>query len=117
MKTINKKKLLIAGISVVIVTAIALIFASRSTCLKYNDWWIVGNSIENVRDRYGEFTRGMYGNYNCDGDFGDDGGIVGYFIYVDNAMVMPSHQPQYYWIKYNSDNIVEEVFVDTVPGG
>lgn len=117
MKLINKKKLLIASITIVIFTAVALFFASHSSSIKYNDWWIVGNSIENVRDKYGEFDRGMYGNYNRNGDFGDDGGTVGYYLYDDNSMVMPSHQPQYYWIEYDSNNIVQEVFVDTLPGG
>lgn len=110
-------KIIIATAITAIISAVALFVASHSTYYKYNDWWIVENSIENVRSKYGEFDRGRYGNYNCDGNFGTKGGTVGYFLYEDNSMVMPSHLPYYYWVQYNSDGIVEKVFVDTLPGG
>ena len=36
-----------------LVIAAALFTASHSICYKYNDWWIKGNSIENVKEKYG----------------------------------------------------------------
>ena len=116
MKFLTKHKKPVKIIFVLAIILFIVLFAtSHSTSLKYNDWWIVGNSIQNVEQRYGKFDRTYYGVY--DGTFNENGDIVGYYLYEDNSPIMPSHNPMYYWIKYNSDGIVEKVYVDTVPGG
>lgn len=107
------KKSFFAISIIVIILAIILFCFSHSTYYKYNDWWIIGNSIENVKTRYGEFEHVL----GVEGSFDKKGGTVGYFIYEDNSLVMPSYLPYYYWIQYNSYGIVENVFVQTLPGG
>lgn len=116
MKNIkNRKKIIIIVILFIFIISISLFFHSHRTYWKYNDNWIIGNSIENIQERYGTFTRNMGSSF--DGSFSNSGGIVGYYIYTDNSMVMPDHLPYYYWIKYNSEHIVEKVWVATLPGG
>lgn len=96
---------------VILISALVLFFASHSTYIKYNDWWIVGNSVENVRERYGEFDLGKYN---------ENGGTFGYFAYEDDGrhnLLDPSYLDMYYYIKYNSDGIVENVYMASQPGG
>ena len=38
----------------------------------YNDWFVVGSSVESVREKYGDFSRMKYGAFN--GDYGENGG-------------------------------------------
>lgn len=39
---------------------------------KYNDWWIIGNSIENVKTRYCEFEQVL----GFEGSFDKKGGTL-----------------------------------------
>jgi len=81
----------------------------------YNDWWVVGSSIENVREKYGDFSRNKYGSF--DGSYGENGGTVGYYIGTDESFLDPTHSPMYYWMHYNSEKIVTKVYIETLPGG
>ena len=81
----------------------------------YNDRWIVGNFIENVREKYGDFSRNKCGAF--DGSYGENGGTVGYYIGTDENFLDPTHSPMYYWMHYDSDKIVTKVYIETLPGG
>ena len=130
VKTALSKKhriLIISSVLLIISVLTALLVSSHSTMISelpfiksapsmklYNDWWIIGNSVENVREKYGDFSRNKYGAF--DGSYGE-GGTVGYYIGTDENFLDPTHSPMYYWIDYNSDRIVTEVYIQTLPGG
>ena len=75
----------------------------------YNDWWVVGNSIENVREKYGDFSRMKYGAFN--GDYGENGGTVGYYIGKEANFLDPTGAPMYYWIHWCYQRTALDKFV------
>ncbi len=128
-KSISSKKRWILIISIFVSLIISTLFVlSHSTIISkvffvspspdikmYNDWWIVGNSIEHVREKYGDFDRELYGAFN--GNYGNHGGTVGYYIGTDENFLDPTHSKMYYWISYDSEKIITEVYINTLPGG
>ncbi|MDE6251387.1 MAG: hypothetical protein K2M78_01935 [Lachnospiraceae bacterium] len=100
----TKKLIVIILILVILQIVILIVYFSHSTYWKYNDWWIVGNDIDNVEKRYGEF------------DF-DYGNRKAYYIGKDDAMIMPSHSPQYYWMELDDNGIVTQVYIAGPIGG
>ena len=91
-------------ISIIISTVcITLFILSHKTYYKYNDWAILGNSIDKVREKYGEFDYGKIKNGKS--------GVVGYYIYTDNSPVMPDYLPRYYYIHYDINGTVDRVYV------
>ena len=103
------KKIIIIMINVFLMINLLIFDYSHKTYFKYNDWVILGSQIDNVREKYGEFDRGniKYG----------ESGKVAYYIYTDNSPIMPDHLPRYYFICYDKDGIVYEVYVSGPPGG
>lgn len=77
---------------------------SHSTYYKYNNWLIIGSSYNEVEKIYGEFDM-EYSNKK------------GYYIGYDNSAIMPSHQTQYYWMEYDENGIITNVYIGTRPGG
>lgn len=104
----RKRQTTVLAVSLIVFGILVLFWASHSTFFKYNDWWIVGNNIENVRARYGNFDRESSGN---------NGGTVGYYIGEDNNWLDPTYADLYYWIEYDAEGTVDEVYVRTLPGG
>ena len=130
MALLRKHRIWIVSTAVLLVISVlaALVVSSHYTMISellfirsapdrkvYNDWWVVGNSIENVREKYGDFSRMKYGAFN--GDYGENGGTVGYYIGKEANFLDPTGAPMYYWMHYNSDRIVTEVYIQTLPGG
>ena len=104
---INKKlSIFIIGIGSFLLLVICLILfcLSHATCFRFNDWWIKGRHISEVVARYGEPEK----------DFGNK---KGYYISEGNTLIMPDHQPQYYWVICDDNGIVYDMFVAGSPGG
>lgn len=100
--TINK---IIGIICVLVITIILILFyLSHSTCIRYNDWWIIGKNISEVEEKYGKIDKNL-------------GSKKGYYISEDNSWIMPNHQPNYYWMVCDENGIVYDVFVAGSPGG
>lgn len=99
-----KKLTLIIPIIIVFIIAMGLFCFSHSTCWKYNDWWIVGNDIDSVKKKYGEFDINL--KYR-----------KAYYIGKDNSIVMPSRLEQYYWIEIDDNGMVTNVYKGGPIGG
>ena len=103
----NKKlPVLIIGIGSFLILLICLILfcLSHATSYRYNDWWIKGRHISEVVVRYGEPDKNL-------------GRKKGYYISEGNTLIMSDHQPQYYWMVCDDNDIVCDVFVSGSPGG
>ncbi len=107
MGNFKKKKCIIILISLlIIVTFCTLFFLSHKTNLKYNDWWIIGKSIEEIEDRYGEFDT----NYPTVK-------LVGYCISTENSNSTLQVDPKFYMIEYDENYIAVKVFIAGPVGG
>ena len=100
----TKKKALLFFAAALILICAVLFFISHRTALRFNDWTVLGSSADEVKAKYGSFDR-------------EYGSTKGYYIGDDDSPVMPSHQPQYYWIKFDKNGTAKEVYVQTLPGG
>jgi len=101
----NRKKVILASI-ICFALILGWFFSTHSTYYKYNDKWIIGLHIEEVEKRYGKF------------DDKDEGlRMVGYYIYTDDGLIMPSHLKMYYWMEYDEKGIVIKVAVEGPRGG
>ena len=111
--TVKKKKLSKIAVpfilSVVLLGGTLLFVASHPTYYKYNDWTVLGQDIHWIQERYGDFD---YGEIR-EGQRGE----VGYYIYTDNGPIMPDHLPHYYWIWYDEQGVVYEVYDGCAKGG
>ena len=97
------------GINAVLLTATVLYSLSHSTYCKYNDWSVLQSSIYTVEDKYGKFDLGKVTD--------NQKGCVAYYIYTDNGPVMPDHLKHYYYIEYDENGIVYNVYDACQPGG
>ncbi|MBQ5563231.1 MAG: hypothetical protein IIT39_07585 [Clostridia bacterium] len=86
-----------------------LFLCSHQHYYKYNDWFIMGNDIKTVVQKYGDFDVGAVNEGNK--------GKVGYYIYTDNGPIMPDHLPHYYYIHYDENGIVYQIEEGCAPGG
>lgn len=101
---LSKSKCIIFIAVVIICIAITFILASHSTYYKYNDWWIIGKTYDQVEERYGEFEITF-------------GTCRGYYIGDDDGSIMPTYQPLYYWMEIDENGIIIKVYVATRYGG
>lgn len=99
-----KKRIIIIPIIAFLLIGITLFLLSHQTYYKYNDWWVIGKSMAEIEERYGEFDIEL-------------GSRKGYFIYTDNSWVMPDHLDHYYYIKFDENGIATEVSDGVQPGG
>lgn len=99
-----KKKAICIVLSLLLLSSCIVFFLSHKTYYKYNDWWIIGRSYDEVVKRYGEF----------DCEYGSE---KGYYIKKDNSIIMPSHQDYYYWMIFDENGIITEVYIAAKPGG
>ncbi len=51
----KRKKFIYIVIFLLLLSSCVVFFMSHETCLKYNDWWIIGRSYDEIVKRYGEF--------------------------------------------------------------
>lgn len=103
------KKTIILLIIIVFTVCITVFILSHKTYYKYNDWAVLGNSIDKVREKYGKFDFGK-------SEIGKPG-VVGYYIYTDNSPIMPDHLPRYYYMDYNENGTVVKIYVSAALGG
>lgn len=97
------------GINIVLLSATILYSTSHSTYYKYNDWAILQSNIYAVEEKYGEFDLGKAND--------NQKGSVAYYIYTDNGPIMPDHLKHYYYIEYDENGIVYNVYNACQPGG
>ena len=107
---------LMAGISAAI-AAVVLIFVFVAANydryyfdlndFDYDDEWIVGNTLENVRERYGEFDTAWTNPYQR----------VGYHLGAGRPADMDGVFPFYYCMDYNSDEVITKAYVSYDPRG
>ena len=83
---------------------VLLFVCSHPTYYKYNDWWVQGRTLSQVEARYGPFDIRR-------------NGVLGYYIYTDNGPIMPDHLPHYYYLEYDDNGIVRNVYEGVAPGG
>ncbi|MDE6730075.1 MAG: hypothetical protein K2J71_04790 [Oscillospiraceae bacterium] len=102
--SISYRKLFILSVAAIIVLLMILFKLSHSISIRYNDWWIIGNTVEAVESRYGQFDKNI-------------GNKRGYYISSGNSWVMPDHLSWYYWMKVDENGIITEVYIDSSPGG
>lgn len=100
------KKFLILSISAIMLTAVVLFISSHSTHIKYNDWWIVGNSIDNIKKRYGEFD---FSNFR---QGYRNGASCGYYVGNDRYALICDNAEYYYIMYYDSNGVVTDVKFD-----
>jgi len=109
-KHISLKMPVIFHLVSVVLLGCAVIFAvSHGTYYKYNDWYILGNDINKVVERYGKFDKGSVEI--------DRSGSIRYYIYEDNGPIMPNYLDYYYCIDYDENGIVYKVEVRASEGG
>lgn len=72
-KKLNQRIVICFLLSIGMLGVVIVFGCSHSTYYKYNDWFILGNSISAVEKRYGKF------------DLDNKKGEVGYYIYTDNG--------------------------------
>lgn len=106
----SKKRIIIAvAVNVILLITTILYEASHGTYYKYNDWAMVQSNIYEIEQQYGAF------------DFGEikknQKGRVAYYTYTDNGPIMPDHQKHYYYLEYDEQGIVYEVYDGLWPGG
>ena len=109
-KHISLKKPVIFHLVSVVLLGCAVLFAvSHGTYYKYNDWYILGNDINKVVEKYGKFDKGSIKNGSS--------GSIRYYIYEDNGPIMPDYLSYYYCIDYDENGIVYKVELRASEGG
>lgn len=99
-----KKTLVIIIAVIAVLSAVISYFCFHPTFYKYNDAWIIGRSIDEVEERYGEF--------DLDWDY-----RKGYYIYNDDRGFLPDGLDHYYYMEYDENGIVYEVYDSCQMGG
>lgn len=113
-----------------------LFIGSHSTYFTFNDWAIKGSSASEVVKKYGEpdiwrsdktgfVINVKFQNGEAEKKEPSDlwqfeegkSGKLGYYIYTDKGHVMSDGLPHYYYVKYNEQGIVTEVYDGAHPGG
>lgn len=108
-KQSNKGIIIGMILDIVLILTIILYNFSHSTYYKYNDWVILQSNIYIVKQKYGEFDLGEIRD--------NEKGRVAYYIYTDNAPIMPNYLRHYYYIEYDEKGSVYNVYVAGPPGG
>lgn len=103
-KSYKRRNIFVISI-ISIVCLFAILFSiSHLTYYKYNDWWIIGNNISKVREKYGDFDI-------------ETSGRVGYYIYTNHHGIFPDHLKYYYYMYFDKDGIIYKVSIGCQPGG
>lgn len=116
--------------------AFGAFIGSHSTYFRFNDWSIKDGNVSEVVKKYGEpdiwYSEETGLHINVKFQNGDavkkepseiwqfntgKSGKVGYYIYTDNGPIMHDGLPHYYYIKYDGQGTVTEVYDGAHPGG
>lgn len=73
----------------------------------YDDQWILGNTLENVKERYGEFDTEWIVPYQR----------VGYYLGMGRPSDMDGVFRFYYYMDHDSDGVITKVYVSYDPRG
>ncbi|MDL2317963.1 hypothetical protein LJC74_02550 [Eubacteriales bacterium OttesenSCG-928-A19] len=101
----EKKRITVIMLIFIAMASLCLFYASHSTYIEYNDWWILGRSVNEVKERYGNFDLLWSSNG------------VAYFAHHGNKLFLSDHLDHYYFIEFGEDGIVHTVSLKTQPGG
>lgn len=104
----NKCIVIAMLIDIIMILTILLYNFSHSTYYKYNDWKILKSNIYSVKEKYGEFDLGEITD--------SEKGVVAYYIYTDDSPIMPDYLKHYYYIEYDENGIVYNVYDAGQPG-
>ena len=110
IKKRNKKAVilsLIIDFSLFVLTVLHV--SSHSTYYKYNDWVILQSNIYRIEQKYGKFDLGEIKQ--------NQRGTVAYYIYTDNGPIMPDHMEHYYYMEYDENGDIYNVYNACPPGG
>ena len=99
----KKLKYVIIAVLTLLLSMVAF-YIIHPTYYKFNDIWIIGNTIPDIKNRYGEFDL-------------INGAYVAYYIYTDNKGFLPDHLKHYYYMYYDENNVVYRVEDSCQPGG
>ena len=106
----NNKCIVIAmAMDIMMILTILLYNFSHSTYYKYNDWKILQTNINSIKEKYGEFDLGKITD--------NEKGVVAYYIYTDNGPIMSDNLKHYYYIEYDENGTVYNVYDAGQPGG
>ncbi len=108
-KQSNKGVLVSMSCNIILVLAIILYSSSHATYYRYNDWAILQSNINMIQQKYGEFDLGEVRE--------NEKGRVAYYIYTDNGPIMPDHLEHYYYIEYDENGVIYNVYDAVAPGG
>jgi len=105
-KSKRKKKFLIVGITIaVIIYIIYLLLLFFLWChrngTKYNDSWIMGKTVEQIEEKYGEFD---YVDKDQDGNMYK----ATYKVKINGFRVTVDNEQLYYVISFNKEEKAEE---------
>lgn len=112
---------MITLISVICLTFCIIYYKMHPTHYKYNDSWIIGKSLEEIEERYGETDieiSGTKAKYIAEPfyTFDDENDTLkGYYVRTDD-IILPTYQKYYYWIVFDENNIAVAVFYKGVLG-
>ncbi len=106
----SKKMYAISALtSFLVIVCFGIFLESHQTTFKYNDWEMLNSNINDIQNKYGEFDIGEIQEGKS--------GRVGYYIYTDDGPIMPDYLKHYYYIRYDENGIVYEVYDSCQPGG
>ena len=97
---LKKKTILIISsfIAVLLIIILLLFMISHKTCIKYNDWAVIGHSYQEIKDKYGDFD-------------------VEFEHKVAYCIDESKYNPDYYWMVFDESKVVTKVYVAGKPGG
>jgi len=102
MKKKISKRIIIFILIFILLIGIVIFRMSHNIYYKYNDWWVIGRTQEEIEERYGEF------------DIKDEESAK-YFMYIYSDYILGVPEtPYYYEILFDKSGIAYEVRIGTV---
>ncbi|MBQ8966415.1 hypothetical protein [Ruminococcus sp.] len=84
-------------------------FSTHPISYKFNNNYVYSHDIKTVIERYGDFDTGHISESGS--------GVIGYYIYTDDGPIMPDHMKHYYWIKFDANGTVTDIYDAVQKGG
>lgn len=104
-----RKPLVFLAVSAALAAVVVLFTNSHGTYIRFDDWWIYRSGAQKTEERYGAPEIGGYVQGKP--------GRLGYYIYKDNGPIMPDHLRHYYYVEYDGQGNVTEIYDGAQPGG
>ena len=109
LKKESIKSSVIALVSINLLLGMLILFdASHPTYYKYNDWLVLHSNISTVQKIYGDFDRGEVTDNKA--------GCVAYLAYTETSPIFSSGKRYYYYMRYDEDGKIYEVYESLPPG-